>query len=104
MGNFIHVNHTIFIFKWKKEWASSHTPNSKIAYNNAAYNEWQCHALAMGNWIENYKQISVIIGYTSLIHNCDTFFVKYQSSVKNISDWKASPSFMLIQFHETSTK
>ena len=71
--------HFLYLNERKSE--QVHIPQTPRLLDNAAPNEWQCHALAMGNWIENHKQISVIIGYTSLIDNCDTFFVKYQSSL-----------------------
>ena len=32
--------------------------------NNAAHNEWQCHAIASGNQTENHNRISGIIQYT----------------------------------------
>ena len=60
-----------------KESKQAHIPQTQRLLDNAAHNEWQCHALAMDNRTENHKQILVIIRYTSLINNCDTFFVKY---------------------------
>ena len=42
----------------------AHTPHAPTLFDNAAHNEWQCHAIMMDNRTENHNQISVIIGYT----------------------------------------
>ena len=53
-----------------KLYIQSHT---STLLDNAAHNEWQCHALVMGNLTENHIQIQCI--HNNLKHNQSINFI-----------------------------
>ena len=48
----------------EKKSEQTQVPHAQTLLDNAAHNEWQCHAVVTGNQTEHNNRLSVMIGYT----------------------------------------